>query len=51
MSRGLRDYARDFWRNLFTEMPATRWWKSVITNRFRAKIAFGCCGNRGQPGC
>ena len=51
MARGLGDYARDFWQNLFTEMPAGRWFKSVVTNRIRARIAFGCCGHRGEPGC
>jgi hypothetical protein len=51
MARGLGDYARDFWDNLFTDMPPGRWWKKVVTNRFRAKIALGCCGHRGEPGC
>lgn len=51
MSRGLGDYARDFWQNLFSDMPYGRWWKKVITNRLRAKVAFGCCGHRGEPGC
>ncbi|MGH2711235.1 MAG: hypothetical protein ACRDH9_08550 [Actinomycetota bacterium] len=51
MARGLGDYARDFWDNLFTDMPPGRWWRSVIRNRLKAKIALGCCGNRGEPGC
>lgn len=51
MARGLGDYARDFWNNLFTDMPPGRWFKSVVTNRMRAKIMFGCCGHRGDPGC
>ncbi len=51
MSRGARDYVRDFFRNLYTEMPYGRWWRLVIRNRFRAKLVLGCCGNRGEPGC
>jgi hypothetical protein len=52
MSRGLGDYARDFLRNLRAEdMPYGTWLKKVLTNRARAKIAFGCCGHRGEPGC
>jgi hypothetical protein len=51
MARGPGDYVRAFWQNLFADMPATRWWRKLIGNRFRAKIAFGCCGNRGEPGC
>ena len=50
MSRGLNDYARDFWHNLFADMPASKWWKSVLKNRMKAGVA-GCCGNRGAPGC
>jgi hypothetical protein len=51
MGRGAGDYVRDFFRNLYTEMPYGRWWRKVVTNRVRAKVAFGCCGNRGEPGC
>ena len=50
MGRGLGDYARDFWHNLFTEKPPVEWWKSVIRNRLRAGVG-GCCGHRGEPGC
>lgn len=50
MGRGLGDYARDFWNNLFTDMPPGRWFKSVAINRLRAATR-GCCGHRGEPGC
>jgi hypothetical protein len=50
MPRGVGDYARDLWHNLFADMPAGRWWKSVLKNRLKAGVA-GCCGNRGEPGC
>ena len=51
MSRGPGDYVRDFWQNLFTEMPYGRWWKKLVGNRLRAKVVFGCCGHPGEPGC
>ena len=52
MARGLGDYARDFFRNLRQEgMPYRTWLAKVTSNRIRAKIAFGCCGHRGEPGC
>ena len=51
MARGLGDYAREFWQNLFQEMPYGTWWRKLVTNRLRAKVAAGCCGHRGEPGC
>jgi hypothetical protein len=50
MRRGVTDYVGDFFRNLYTEMPYGRWWRTVVTNRLRAK-AVRCCGHRGEPGC
>ena len=51
MPRSLGDYAREFWQNLFQEMPYRTWWQKLVTNRLRAKVAFGCCGHAGEPGC
>jgi hypothetical protein len=51
MSRGIRDYARHFFRNLGSEKVSGRWARRVVRNRFRAKVVLGCCGHRGEPGC
>jgi hypothetical protein len=51
MGRGLFDYARDFVRNLGTERFSGRWVRRVVRNRYRATVAGGCCGHRGEPGC
>ena len=50
MARGIGEYVRGFFRNLYTEMPYGTWWKKVVTNRSRALLG-GCCGHRGEPGC
>ncbi len=51
MARGVGAYVRDFFRNLYTEMPYGRWLHLTVRNRLRAKIVAGCCGNPGEPGC
>jgi hypothetical protein len=51
MARGFGEYARDFARNLRAERLSGRWVRRVIRNRVRARIALGCCGHPGEPGC
>jgi hypothetical protein len=51
MGRGVGDYVREFARNLRRERLSGRWVSLVVRNRVRARIALGCCGHPGEPGC
>jgi hypothetical protein len=52
MARGWGDYVRDFVRNWRgSEEPLGAKLSKTARNRVRARIAFGCCGHPGEPGC